>query len=129
MRRLFALAIAFGWLGIGAWGQSGRSFPAEALHAKTVAIVNDTHNDDVEKGAASALAAWGQFKLTEDAENADVTLRFDKTTDHNGQSSEKPGDDGKPSYSYGMSFGTSIHMKAYTKTGFAPFYTAKTGDS
>ncbi len=129
MKRVFAVGIVLGLLGAGAWGQSGRRFPAEALHAKTVAVVNDTHSDGVEKGAASALAAWGQFKLTENAEDADLTLRFDKSTDHDGQSSEKTGDDGKPSYSYGMSFGSSIHMKAYTKDGFSPFYTTKTGDS
>ena len=66
--------------------------------------------------------------MTEDAENADLTLRFDKTTEHNGASSEKTGDDGKPSYSYGMTFGSTIHMKVFTKDGDAPFYTAKTGD-
>ena len=130
MKRVFAVSVVCSVLGIGALGQTGgKSFPPEALQAKTVAIVNDTHSDDVEKGAETALKAWGRYQLTDNAEDADLTLRFDKTTDHNGASSEKTGDDGKPSYSYGMSFGSSIHMKAYTKSGFAPFYTTKTGDS
>lgn len=109
--------------------QSGSGFPPAVLGAKTVAVVNDTRSDEVAKGAESALRAWGKFQVNPDAENADLTLRFDKTTEHNGSNSEKKGDDGGTSYGYGMTFGSSIHMKAYTRDGFAPFYTTKTSDS
>ena len=130
MQRRFATSWLVGVvLGLSAMGQSGTSFPPSALEAKTVAVVNDTHNDEVDKGAESALKAWGKFQVTENAEDADLTLRFDKSTDHNGSSSQKKGDDGNTSYGYGMSFGSSIHMKVYTRAGFAPFYTTKTDDS
>lgn len=128
MRRMFTVTLACGVLSLPVLAQDGKAFPPEALRARTIAIVNDTHSDDVEKGAETALKAWGRFQLTEDAENADLTLRFDKKTDHDGTSSEKQGDDGKSSYSYGISFGSSIQMKAYTRNGFAPFYTTKTSD-
>ena len=106
-----------------------KAFPPAALQAKTVAIVNDTHDKDLVKGAQEALKAWGRFKLTDDAYHADLTLRFDKTEDHHGASSEKNDENGKPSYGYGVTFGSSVHMKAYTSTGTEPFYVTKTGDS
>ena len=109
--------------------QGGQTFPPAAFGAITVAVINDTHSPEVEKGAESALAAWGKFKLTEDAENADLTLRFDKTSEHSGASSEKTGDDGKSSYSYGMTFGSTIHIYFFNYYGDSEFYTAKTGDS
>ncbi len=128
MRRIggFVLALCSA---VSAFPQGSKGFPPAAFAAKTVAVVNDTHSPEVEKGAENALAAWGKFKLTPDAENADLTLRFDKTAEHNGASSEKTGEDGKPSYSYGVNFGSSIHMKAFAKDGYAPFYTTKTGDA
>ena len=115
------------------WGTAlaqSNAFPPAALAGKTIAIVNETHAEAVSDGARAALADWGQFKLIDDADAADVTLRFDKSTDHAGQDSHKTDANGNPTdYSYSMSFTSKIHMKAYTRDGLAPFYTTTTDDS
>lgn len=109
---------------------NGRALPASLATAKTVAIENDTHVDGVAQGAADAIRAWGRFRLVDDPDTADVTLRFDKSKDHSGQDSQKPDPStGQTNYSYSMSFSSSIHMKVYLKDGESPFYTTKTEDS
>ena len=109
---------------------NGNALPAAAKTAKTVAIINDTHIDAVGEGAADAIRAWGRYRIVDDPDTADLTLRFDKNKEHSGQDSQKPDPTtGQTNYSYSMSFGTSIHMKAYLKDADAPFYTTKTDDS
>lgn len=106
-----------------------QGFPAGVLTAKTVAVVNDTKDSGVSKGAEETLRAWGQFKVVDDPQLADITLRFEKVRGHEAQDSQKTDPNtNQTSYSYGMSFGSSIHMKAYLKDGDAPFYTTKTDD-
>ena len=109
-------------------------FPSAALMAKTVAIVNDTHDPKVADGALAALRSWAQFTVEDDPSAADLTLRFDKTKEHSGSSTPQKTDaDGKPvgDSSYGYSFSTSsqIHMKVYLKDGDSAFWTTKTDDS
>lgn len=124
------LLVLFATLSYGQKSVNGGAFPAALYIAKTVAIVNDTRADAVSEGAVQALRAWGHFTVVDDPDTADVTLRFDKTREHSGQDAQKPDPNtGQTSYSYGMSFGTSIHMKAYLKTADSPFYTNKTDDS
>ena len=119
---------------VSAWGQAAKNdIPAEALTAKTVAIVNDTRDAKVTDGAMAALKSWGQFTLVDDPQVADITLRFDKTKEHSGASTPQKTDaDGKPvgDSTYGYSFSTSsqIHMKAYLKDGGTAFFTTKTDD-
>jgi hypothetical protein len=109
---------------------NGNAFPAAAKTAKTVAIINDTHVDAVGEGAADALRAWGRYRVIDDPDTADITLRFDKSKDHSGQDSQKPDPtSGQTNYSYSMSFSTSIHMKVYLKDADSPFYTTRTDDS
>ena len=132
MKRIFAvLAIAFGALHSATHAQvSGNSFPAALANAKTVAIENETHVDAVAQGAADAVRSWGLFRIVDDPDTADLTLRFDKSKDHAGQDSQKPDPTtGETNYSYSMSFASSIHMKVYLKDADTPFYTTKTGDS
>ena len=108
----------------------GNRVPAAALAARTIAVVNDTRDSAVTKGAALALQSWGQFTLVDDPATADVTLRFEKTKEHEGSNSQKTDPDtNKTDYGYSMSFSSSIHMKAYLKDGDVPFYTTKTDDS
>lgn len=107
-----------------------RPFPAAALAAKTLAIVNETGNHDVEKGAVDTLRSWGQFRIIDDPEQADITLRFAKTRTHEGASTQKTDQNGKPTdYGYGVTFGSSIHMTASLKDGETSFYSTKTDDS
>lgn len=106
-----------------------QSLPKEVYAAKTVAIVNNTHNDQVEQGAAETLKRWGKLTLVDDADLADITLVFDKKNSHEGTSTQKTNDDGTPSTSYGMSFGSSINMKATLKGKTSSFYMTTTGDS
>lgn len=111
-----------------------KPFPKQVFTAKTVAILNHTHNDAVEEGALESLKRWGKFTVVDDPDTADIVLSFDKKGEHEGKSSEtdKNNNDGKPpeqSYNYGVSFGSSITMKATIKGGDAPFYTATTSDS
>ena len=133
MRRWFARTVLVGGALLGsAVGQTGASgFPAAVLTAKTVAVVNDTKDSGITKGADAALQSWGQFTLVDDPETADITLRFDKTKEHSGTSTQST-DPNKPdsqSYGYSVSTSSSIHMKAYTRDGDAPFYVTKTDDS
>ncbi len=108
---------------------AGKPFPDGVFSAKTVAVVNDTRTPAVEKGAEDALAAWGQFKVVDDPQLADVTLRFEKARQHEGHDTQKTDDTGKPTdYGYTMSFGSTISMKAFFKDTEAPFYTTKTED-
>ena len=104
-------------------------FPKEALAAKTVAIVNNTHNEAVTEGAIEALKRWGRFTVVDDSDIADLTLTFDKKSEHDGASSQKPGDNGKPDYSYSMSFSSSIHMHAALKRSDTSFYSTTTSES
>jgi hypothetical protein len=104
-------------------------FPKEVFAVKTVAIVNNTHNEAVADGAVEALKRWGRFKIVDDSDTADMTLTFGKKDEHDGTSSQKPGDDGKPSYNYSMSFSSSIHMNAALKGSSASFYSATTSES
>jgi hypothetical protein len=107
-----------------------KPFPKEVFTAKTVIIFNDTHTDGVEEGATEQLKKWGHFTVVDDPDNADITLRFDKNKEHDGHSTQKTDDKGSPTdYGYSMTFGSSIHMKAYLKGSDAPFYTTKTDDS
>lgn len=109
---------------------NGAQIPPAALAAHTVAIVNETHNEDVEKGAEAAIRDWGKLRLVDDPDTADVTLHFDKTREHDGESSHKTDADGNPTdYSYSVSFSSKIHMHAYLKNGYTPFYSTTTDDS
>ena len=113
------------------FGQGASSaFPAAALAAKTIAIVNGTSHPQVEKGAADALQSWRQFKVVDDPEMADITLRFEKNRTHEGASTQKADANGKPTdWGYGMSFGSSIRMTASLKDADKPFYSTKTDES
>lgn len=106
-----------------------KPFPKEALSAKTVAIVNNTKNGAVEDGAVESLKRWGRFTVVDDADAADIVLTFDKKSEHEGTSTQKTGDDGKPDTNYSVTFSSSIHMKATVKGVDAPFYTTTTSDS
>src|ERR1700686_2346173 len=101
MKRRLLAALLFSAMGLGAmWGQrSIWPFPRAALAARTVAIVNNTHNEAVEQGAEEALRRWGRFTVVDDAGTADITLTFDKKSEHAGSSTQTTGDDGKPSTS------------------------------
>ena len=113
-RRMFrTLAVSSVCLSTVLAQSTSRPFPASALAAKTVAIVNETGNHDVEKGAVAALASWGQFRVVDDPEQADITLRFVKTKTHEGTSTQKSDEAGKQTDSgYSMTFGSSIHRVA-----------------
>ena len=106
-----------------------RPFPKAAMTAKTVAIVNDTHNDAVSDGAVEALKRWGRFTIVDDSDAADIVLTFDKKSEHEGTSTQKTGDDGKTDSGYSVTFSSSIHMKATVKGGDSSFYSTTTGDS
>jgi hypothetical protein len=106
-----------------------RPFPKEVFAAKTVAIVNRTHNEAVEQGALEALRRWGHFTVVEDTDSADIALTFDKKSEHEGATTQTTGDDGKPSSSYSVSFSSTIHMTATVKGTDRPFYTATTSES
>lgn len=107
-----------------------KPFPRQVFTAKTVAILNHTHNDAVEEGALEGLKRWGKFTVVDDPDTADIVLSFDKKNGHEGKSTEKENTDGKPpDYGYSMSFGSSITMKATMKGGDSPFYTSTTSDS
>jgi len=130
MKRAFTILAAM-WIALLSTGVAqSSSFPAAVFSAKTIAIINDTPTSAVSDGAINALKAWGQFKIVDDTESADLTLRFDKSREHQGQDSHKTDANGNPTdYSYSMSFSSSIHMKAYLKATDTPFYTTKTDES
>ena len=131
MRRcLLAVVLSCAVLGGASWAQRViRPFPKEVFAAKTVAIVNNTHNEAVEQGAVEALRRWGHFTVVDATDLADITLTFAKKSEHEGSSSQTTGDDGKPSSSYSVSFSSSIHMSAAVKGPDRPFYAATTSES
>lgn len=109
---------------------SKASLPETVFAAKTVAIVNDTRTPGVEKGAVDALQAWGQFKVVDDPQIADITIRFERNRQHEGHDSQTPDANGKDTnYSYSMSFTSTIHMTASLKDADKPFYSTTTEDS
>jgi len=103
--------------------------PRAAFTAKTVAILNDTKTGEVFDGALEQLQRWGRFTVADDADSADIVLRFDKKTDREKQNSQSTDANGTTSYSAGMSFSSQVHMRAYLKGSDTPFYTTQTGDS
>ncbi len=127
----FAKMVLFLAMPLGAaLGQSSvRPFPKAVFVARTVAIINNTHNEAVEQGAIDALKRWGKLTVVDDADLADITLTFDKKSEHEGSSSQKPGEDGKPSSSYSLSFSSSVRMKAVLKGETSSFYAASTSES
>jgi len=131
MRNLIlAAALAISGVSGAAYAQVNlRPLPKEALAAKTVAIVNNTHSDAVSEGAVEALRRWGHFTLVDDSDAADVTLTFEKKSEHEGTSTQKTGDDGKPDTNYSVTFSSSIRMKATLKGGGSAFYSTTTGES
>jgi len=115
---------------IAAAGQMNiQPLPKEVSAAKTVAIINNTHNDAVEQGALEALKRWGKLTVVDDSDAADITLTFDKKAEHEGTSSQKPDKDGTPSTSYSMSFSSMVYMKAMLKGATTSFYKASTSES
>lgn len=126
--RSTSLLVLLAALPFSAWAQSGTVFPPAAFTVHTVAVLNDTHNAGVLDGATGELKQWGHWKVIDDPMSADVVLDFSKKGQRSGSSSDKPGSDGKPSYSYSMSFSSTIQMTATTKDGLTPFYTTTTED-
>ncbi len=130
MRRLPEIALLLVVSASSALGQRiSQPFGKAVFTAKTVAIVNNTHNGDVEEGAVEALKRWGKFTVIDDSDLADITLTFDKKGAHEGSSSQKPDKDGNPSSSYSLSFSSSVHMKAVLKGESTSFYTVSTSES
>ena len=131
MKRLaITLSLAAALTASSSPGQGNRlPLPKPVFKAKTVVILNNTHNAAVEEGAVEALRRWGKFKVIDDVELADITLTFDKKSEHEGTSSQKPDKDGSPSSSYSMSFSSSIHMSAALKGESSAFYHATTTES
>jgi hypothetical protein len=105
------------------------AIPRVALAARTIAILNDTKTGEVSDGALEQLKRWGHFTVVDDADRADIVLRFDKKTDREKQNSQSTDDKGSTSYSATMSFSSQVHMRAYLKGADSPFYTTKTDDS
>jgi hypothetical protein len=103
--------------------------PRAALAAKTIAIVNDTKTGEVSDGALEQLRGWGHFTLVDDADSADIVLRFDKKTDRSKQNSQSTDEKGTTTWSGTMTFSSEVHMRAYLKGSNSPFYTTETGDS
>jgi len=129
MRRLVGLATFSMVCLVGAAQRAIHPLPKTVFAAKTVAIVNNTHNDAVTEGAIEALKRWGKFTVVDDSDLADITLTFDKKGEHESTSSQKTGDDGKPSYNYGVSYSSSVYMKAALKGEGSSFYSASTHES
>ena len=100
-------------LAVAAFAQ--QPIPQAARTAKTIAILNDTKSGDVSEGALEQLSRWSHFTVVDDADSADIVLRFDKKTDREKQSSQSTDDKGQTTYSGGMSFSSQVHMRAYLK--------------
>ncbi len=109
--------------------QNVKAFPKAALAAKTVAIVNNTHQDGIVDGATETLKRWGRFTVVDDPDSADVTLVFDKKSEHDKTNTEKTGDDGKTESGFSVTFSSTIHMRATVKGSDAAFYSTTSGDS
>ena len=103
--------------------------PRSVFEARTIALVNETKTAEVIDGAMEQLTRWGHFTVVDDAESADIVLRFDKKTDREKQSSQSTDEKGTTSWSGGMTFSTHVHMRAYLKGANSPFYTTETEDS
>ena len=103
--------------------------PRAALAAKTVAILHDAKTSEASDGAHEQLERWGHFTIVDDADSADIVLRFDKKTDREKQNSQSTDDKGTTTWSGGMTFSSQVHMRAYLKGSETPFYATKTDDS
>ena len=103
--------------------------PRPVFVAKTVAILNDTKTGEVSDGALEQLKRWGRFTVVDEADSADIVLRFDKKVDREKQNKQSTDDKGSTSWSTTMSFSSEVHMRAYLKGSETPFYTTKTDDS
>lgn len=106
-----------------------KTMPPEARAAKTIAILNDTKSAQVSAGAKEQLQRWGHFTVVDDADSADIVLRFDKKTDRETHNSQSTDDKGTTSYSGTLSFSSKVHMHAYLRGSDAPFYATETDDS
>jgi hypothetical protein len=130
MRRLFAVLVVCAAFAEPAFAQKMvRAFPKEVIAAKTVAIVNDTHDDEVRQGAEAALKRWGRFTVVDDSDTADITLVFDKKSEHSETSSDKPAADGSPQSGFSVAFSSAVHMKASLKGSDNSFFTTSTEES
>ncbi len=126
LRSLF-LSLAF-FAAVAAPAQQ-ETMPKAVFTGKTVAILNDTKSGEVSDGALEQLKRWGRFTVVDDADSADIVLRFDKKTDREKQNKQSTDDKGSTSYSTTLSFSSEVHMRAYLKGSETPFYTTKTDDS
>jgi hypothetical protein len=109
--------------------QAQQPIPPAALTAKIVAILNDTKTGEVSDGALEQLKRWGHFTVVDDADSADIVLRFDKKADREKQNSQSTDEKGNTSWSGTLTFSSQVHMRAYLKGSNTPFYTTKTDDS
>lgn len=75
--------------------------PQAAFAEKTIAVVNDTKTGDVSDGALEQLKGWGHFIVVDDADSADIVLRFDKKTDREKQNSQSTDEKGTTTWSGG----------------------------
>lgn len=111
-----------------AWAQNSSVFPPEFAKVRTVAILNETRAAGVTDGATGELKDWGHWQVVEDPNSADLVLDFTKQKQHDGNSTNKPGDNGQQSYSYSMSFSSTIKMTATMKDAVSPFFSTATQD-
>ena len=102
-----------------------QSFPAPALHAKTVVILNDTHSLAVEKGAEDELKQWGRLKVVDRIDKADLVLSFSRKSSHTATGTN----DAPSSYGMTVTSDTTIEMVASTRDGIAPFYKTYTHEA
>jgi hypothetical protein len=103
--------------------------PRAIFAAKTIVILHDTKTGEVSDGALEELKRWGRFTIVDDADSADIVLRFDKKTDREKQNSQSTDEKGTTTWSGSMTFSSQVHMRAYPKGSDSPFYTTKTDDS
>lgn len=103
--------------------------PRAAFAAKTVAILHDEKTSEASDGAHEQLQRWGHFTIVDDADSADIVLRFDKKMDREQKNSQSTDEKGATTWSAGMTFSSQVHMRAYLKGSDTPFYTTQTGDS
>jgi len=129
MKSFFAILLLLSSAFIASAQKNITPFPKAVFTAKTVAIINNTHNEAVEQGANEVLKRWGHFTIVDDPEAADIVLSFDKSGGREGRSSQSTDASGKPDYSYSMSFSSTIRMKASLKGVATSFYSTSTGDS
>jgi hypothetical protein len=106
-----------------------KPIPKEAFAAKTVAIVNNTHQEGIVDGATDAIKRWGHLTLVDDTDAADITLTFDKKSEYTKTSSQKTSEDGKPESSFGVTFSSAVHMHASLKGAPTAFYSTVSDSS